>query len=58
MNDNKKPTSHPSVPPKPVFDNIRESVRPNTDHKTLDHGERKNETTVFRTRPVPDPGKK
>lgn len=58
MSENKKPPSYPQVPNKPAFDHIRESIRPNTDHKILDHGERKSDTTVYRTRPVPDPGKK
>lgn len=58
MSQNKKPHLPTQVPPKPVFDHVRESTRTSTDHRPLDYGERKSETTVYRTRPVPDPGKK
>jgi hypothetical protein len=58
MSENKKPPSFPQLPTKPVFDHIRESNKTGADHRPLDYSERKSETTVYRTRPVPDPGKK
>lgn len=56
----KKPPVQPQRQPQnqPGFEHKRESVPQVPNHKTSEHNKRSSDTTVFRTRPIPDPGKK
>jgi hypothetical protein len=56
---NKKPTPAPPAQPPSKSVPLRESRQGSVQDKSSEFGERRSETTVFRTRPVPpDPDKK